>query len=64
MYRLEPGMTVVEAIARAGGVTARGSERRLEIKRTIKSGKTEKSSGKPDDLVQPDDIIRVKESIF
>ena len=64
MYRLEPGMTVVEAIARAGGVTARGSERRLEIKRTIKGGKTEKLSGKPDDLVQPDDIIRVKESIF
>lgn len=64
MYRLEPGMTVVEAIARAGGVTARGSERRLEIKRTIKGGKTQKLSGKPDDLVQPDDIIRVKESIF
>jgi polysaccharide export outer membrane protein len=64
MYRLEPGMTAVEAIARAGGVTARGSERRIEIKRIDKNGKTVKLSGKPDDLLQPDDIIRVKESLF
>jgi polysaccharide biosynthesis/export protein len=64
MYRLEPGMTVLQAIARAGGVTARGSERRLEIKRTDKNGKSVKLNGKPDDELQPGDIVRVKESIF
>jgi polysaccharide biosynthesis/export protein len=64
MYRLEPGMTVLQAIARAGGVTPRGSERRLEIKRTGKNGKSIKLSAKPDDELQSGDIVRVKESIF
>ncbi|MFT3905560.1 MAG: polysaccharide biosynthesis/export family protein [Steroidobacteraceae bacterium] len=64
MYRLESGMTVVQAIARAGGVTARGSERRVEIKRTEADGKVRTFSGKPFDKIQPNDVVRVKESIF
>ena len=63
-YRLEPGMTMLEAIARAGGVTLRGTMRRLEVKRLDKNGHTVTLRVKPDDLVQPDDNIRVKESIF
>jgi protein involved in polysaccharide export with SLBB domain len=31
MYRLEPGMTVEQALSRSGGVTARGSRKRIEI---------------------------------
>lgn len=64
MYRLEPGMTVIEAIARAGGVTERGTARGLEIKRTGQDGRTVTLHAKPDDLVQPGDDIRVKESLF
>lgn len=64
MYKLEPGMTVLEAIARAGGITARGTERRLEVKRLGKDGQYVVTKMKPNDLVQPDDVIRVKESIF
>jgi polysaccharide export outer membrane protein len=64
MYKLEPGMTVIQAIARAGGVTARGSSRRIEIKRLGSDGKYEVLRGHPDDLVQSDDVIRVKQSIF
>ena len=64
MYRLEPGMTVIQAIARAGGITARGSERRIEIKRPTKDGKYVVIHAKADDHVEPDDVIRVKESIF
>ena len=63
-YRIERGMTVVEAIARAGGITARGSDRRVEIKRIGKDGQYVVQRAKPSDLVQPDDVIRVKESIF
>jgi polysaccharide export outer membrane protein len=63
-YRLEPGMTVIQAIARAGGITQRGSSRRLEIKRAGVDGKSTTLRARPDDLVQPDDNIRVKESIF
>jgi len=64
MYRIEPGMTIIEALARAGGVTARGSERRIDIKRLEKNGRYSVRHAKPGDLVQPDDVIRVKESIF
>jgi polysaccharide export outer membrane protein len=63
-YRVERGMTVVEAIARAGGVTPRGSERRVEIKRIGKDGNYIVRHAKASDLVEPNDVIRVKESIF
>jgi polysaccharide export outer membrane protein len=64
MYRLEPNMSVMQAIARAGGVTARGSERRIQVKRQGKDGQIKVFKPKPVDPVQADDIIQVKESIF
>jgi len=63
-YRIEPGMTVIQAVARAGGVNERGSERRIQLKRIVKDGEYQTLHVKPGDPVQPDDIIRVKESIF
>jgi polysaccharide export outer membrane protein len=63
-YRLEPNMTLVQAIVRAGGVTIRGSRSRVEIKRKGPNGETVVIKGKLDELIQPDDVIRVKESIF
>jgi polysaccharide export outer membrane protein len=64
MYPLEPDMTVEQAISVAGGITAKGSERRLEIKRPGKNGTDVAIKAKPGDMVQPGDVIRVKESIF
>jgi polysaccharide biosynthesis/export protein len=64
MYKLEPNLTVLQAISLAGGVTPKGSDRRVEIKRTGKDGQQLVVKPKPNDLVQPDDVIRVKESIF
>lgn len=63
-YKVEPGMTVMQAIVRAGGITPRGSEHRVEIKRMGKDGQYVITKAKLNDLVQPDDVIRVKESIF
>jgi polysaccharide biosynthesis/export protein len=63
-FRLEPGMTIVEAIVRAGGVTARGSRNRVEVKRKGPNGQDVITKGKLNDLIQPNDVIRVKESIF
>jgi len=63
-YRVEAGMTVVQAIAVAGGVTVRGSERRVDIKRLVADGKYVTVKAKLNDLVKPDDVIHVKESIF
>lgn len=63
-YRVEPNMTVIQAIARAGGVTPRGSERRVDIKRLTPGGAYVTVKAKLNDLVKPDDVIHVKESIF
>jgi len=63
-YRLEPGTTVVQAISRSGGLTARGSERRIEIKRRSADGKYETIDARLSDTVRADDVIRVKERIF
>lgn len=63
-YRLETNMPVIEAIARAGGITLRGSSNRIEIKRRLANGKIKTLSANGSDIVEPNDVIRVKESIF
>jgi polysaccharide biosynthesis/export protein len=63
-YYIEPGMTVMQAIIHAGGITERGSEHRIELKRLEKDGQYKVIHPKPGDPIQADDVIRVKESIF
>ena len=63
-FKVEPGMTVIQAIARAGGISQRGSQNRVEIKRRKADGTYETTKAKLGDLVQADDVLRVKESIF
>ena len=63
-YRLDAGMTLLQAIARAGGVTDKGSTSRVQIKRRGPKGAYILISGKPGELIQPDDVITVKERIF
>jgi polysaccharide biosynthesis/export protein len=63
-FKVEVGMTVVQAIARAGGLTPRGSAQRVVVKRTKPDGTYDTTKAKLSDLVQADDVIRVKESIF
>ena len=64
MYRLEPGMTVVQAISRGGGITERGSDSRIDIRRKLPDGKYKTMHAKLSDRVRPDDVILVKEAIF
>jgi polysaccharide export outer membrane protein len=64
MYRLEPNMTVDQAIARAGGITARGSLHRVQIKRRDGQGQQVVTGAKLGDRVMANDVIRVKESLF
>ena len=65
-YRLEAGMTVMEAVARAGGITDKGSARRVKIVRRVAEGKEEFITLKAamTDTVQPNDVIKVGQSIF
>jgi polysaccharide export outer membrane protein len=63
-YKLEPSMSVMQAISVGGGLTLRGSDRRLEVRRKTPDGQTKQASIKLTDNVQPDDVIYVKESFF
>nr|WP_315401253.1 polysaccharide export protein EpsE [uncultured Duganella sp.] len=64
MFKLERGMTVLQALASGGGLTPRGTERGLRIKRRDANGALQVLEAKHDDLVQPDDVVFVKESLF
>ncbi len=63
-YRIERGMTIMQALAQGGGPTIRGSEWRLRLHRKNADGSVEKISPDMTDAVQPNDIIYVRESIF
>jgi len=60
----DTGMTVGQALILAGGVTDRGSDRRISVERTV-NGKLTKIDGvKLTDKVQPGDIITVGRRLF
>lgn len=63
-YRIEPDMTVMQAISLAGGITPRGSESRVQIRRKGGDGKWKQFSVKLTDVVSPDDVIYVREGLF
>ena len=63
-YRLEPGMTVMQAIALGGGITPRGTDRGIKISRRDPAGHVKRIDGDLTDRVQPDDVIYVRESLF
>lgn len=64
VYKLDRNMTVSRAISASGGLTARGTERRAVVKRRGPDGKEKEYSAKGTDLLQPDDILFIKESLF
>lgn len=63
-YRIERGMTVMQALAQGGGPTVRGSQNRLRLHRRDAAGNVVESAPKLTDAVQPEDVIFVRESIF
>ncbi|WP_180127394.1 polysaccharide export protein EpsE [Rhodoferax sp. BLA1] len=63
-YRIERGMTVMQALAQGGGPTTRGSEKRLRLHRKDASGSITELEPQLTDTVFPNDVIYVKESLF
>ena len=63
-YRIERGMTVMHALAQAGGPTPRGSQDRLRLTRTQPDGAVVQTVPRLTDPVQPADVLYVRESIF
>jgi polysaccharide biosynthesis/export protein len=63
-FRLERGMTVMQALASGGGVTGKGTQRGIVRHRRDASGKVKEDGVNLDDDVQDKDVIYVKESLF
>jgi polysaccharide export outer membrane protein len=63
-YPLQPDMTVRQALSLGGGLTARGSERGIQIDRKGPNGEMTTRRARLTDHVRPDDVLQVPESWF
>jgi polysaccharide export outer membrane protein len=63
-YKLQRDMTVAQAISAGGGLTLRGSDRRVVAKRRDAGGKQREVPVRSADVVLSDDVLTVKESLF
>jgi polysaccharide export outer membrane protein len=62
-YVLDPGMTVLQALALAGGLNDRGSDRRIKIIRIVNSRRAS-IDAKLTDIVRANDTIEVGQRFF
>jgi polysaccharide export outer membrane protein len=63
-YPVQAGQTVMQAISIAGGISPRGSERRLKLRRPGPDGQVVETDAKLQDQVKADDVIFVREALF
>ena len=63
-FKLERGMTLMQALAQGGGLTARGTQRGIKVHRRDASGAVTITELDLNDPVGRDDVIYVKESLF
>lgn len=63
-YRLEKNMTVLQALSVGGGLTPRGTERGIRVKRRDADGKVQELRVKHDEMLKADDVVYVQESLF
>ncbi|MDO9279995.1 MAG: polysaccharide export protein EpsE [Polaromonas sp.] len=63
-FRLERNMTVMQALAVGGGITARGTERRLRVHRKGTDGRIVETEPELTDPVLSNDVIYIKERLF
>jgi polysaccharide export outer membrane protein len=63
-YKLERNMTVIQALSVGGGLSPRGTDRGIRLKRRGPDGSMTEITAKHDDMVQNDDVVYVRESLF
>ena len=63
-FRIERGMTVMQALAQGGGPTGRGTEKKLRLSRQGANGTVEQIAPELTDPVLPNDVIYVNERLF
>ena len=64
MFRLERDMTVMQAVSVGGGLTLRGTDKSIQVRRRDASAQYTVTKAALGDHVQEDDVIFVKESLF
>jgi polysaccharide export outer membrane protein len=64
VYRLEKGMTVMQALSVGGGLTLRASKKDIQLNRRDRNGKVATAGVQLNDQLLPDDVVYVKESLF
>lgn len=62
--RLERGLTVLQALASGGGLTPRGTEKGIRVHRRGADGNVQVLTPQMQDLLQQDDVVFVRESLF
>jgi polysaccharide export outer membrane protein len=63
-YRLLRHTTISQAISIGGGLMPRGTQRGAIVKRVDAKGKEHKVSVKDEDVLQPNDVLLIKASLF
>jgi len=63
-YRLARNTTISQAISIGGGLTPRGTQRGAIVKRLDAEGKERKYSVSEEDVLQPNDVLLIKASLF
>lgn len=63
-YKLKPGMTVIQALSLAGGLTDKGSDRRIDIRRRDADGRLRTLAASLNEPLQADDVVYVRERLF
>jgi polysaccharide export outer membrane protein len=62
--RLEREMTLLQALATGGGLTARGTEKGIRVHRKTAGGPVQVTEPKMSDKLQEGDVVYVRESLF
>ena len=62
--RVERGLTLLQALAQSGGLTPRGTQRGMKVHRRDANGVVTISDIGMNDLIERDDVIYVRESLF
>ena len=63
-YPLKAGTTVIQALSLAGGLTDKGSDRRIDIKRRDANGRLQTVGASLNDSLKPDDVVYIRERLF
>jgi polysaccharide export outer membrane protein len=63
-FRLEKNMSVVQALSVGGGITLRGTQKGIRVMRRDADGTMKTLEVKLSDMLRPDDVVYVKESLF